>query len=127
VKLLKGRGKTKKVAAASSALSGTPSDILTAAPPAAALVVGQHTERRREGHLGMQGYAPGVFVSRNRIRCEGCKALVFASTRHICIYNAHHHIGTLTAAERDQLIADLKALGVSEPIKQKTTFRKTNS
>jgi hypothetical protein len=105
--LFKRRGKTKKIVAASSAISGDPSDILTSAPPAAALVVGQHTERRRDGHLGMQGYAPVVAQTRNRRYCEYCGEGVYKGVRHVCWGNVENNMNTLTAEERIRIMAQL--------------------
>jgi len=95
------------------AIAGVPAapEVLSLIEPAAAV---RPLEQHAKGGIGMVGYAPIVRVSKNRVRCEGCKELVFAGVRHICIWNAQHHIDTLTAAERDKLIADLKALGVSD-------------
>lgn len=94
-------------------------DVLSVAPipPVAAVAPGivATAPARRSNHIGMQGYAPGVTISRNRTRCEGCKELVFRDVRHICIYNAHHHLDSLTDAERQSLIAQLKALNVKVP------------
>jgi hypothetical protein len=107
--LFKRRAKTPKTTAVSRALAGNPADVLTVPPPAAALIVGQFSERRRDGHVGMQGYAPVLAVSRNRQRCEGCKQPVRAGARHICIHNAQYHLDSLTAQERLQLMAELEA------------------
>lgn len=60
-------------------------------------------------HLGMQGYAPKVAVSKNRTRCEGCKVLVHPNVRHICLYNAHIHLDTLTETERETVMQQLTA------------------
>jgi hypothetical protein len=66
--------------------------------------------------LSLRGSRPIVTVSKARALCEGCKEPVRAGVRHICLWNAHHHIDTLTAEERTRLIAQLKALGVKDPV-----------
>ena len=66
--------------------------------------------------LSVRGHRPIVTVSKARALCEGCKEPVKAGVRHICLWNAHHHIDTLTAEERTRLIAQLKALGVKDPV-----------
>jgi hypothetical protein len=62
----------------------------------------------------MQGYAPTVTVSKNRHgkKCI-CGRRVYRGVRHICIYNAEHHIESLTREERAALIDDLRALGIT--------------
>jgi hypothetical protein len=105
--LFKRRAKGKKAATASSAIAGSPTDILTCAPPAAALVVGQHTEQRRDGHLGMQGYAPVIAQTRNRRYCEYCGEGVYKGVRHICWGNVENNLSTLTPEERIRIMGQL--------------------
>jgi hypothetical protein len=95
--------------AAAEVVSGLPMDSPVHHLNPAAIVA---LARDRSGAMGMEGAPPIVTVSRNRTRCEGCKKLVFKGVRHICIYNAHHHLDTLTHEEREQLIAELTALKV---------------
>lgn len=76
------------------------------------VVLSRAAVRDTAGHMGMQGYRPIIGISRNRSRCEGCRELVKPGVRHICIYNAHHHLDTLTPDERSVLIEQLKSLGV---------------
>lgn len=76
------------------------------------VILARAAVRESAGHVGMQGYRPIIGISRNRARCEGCREVVKPGIRHICIYNAHHHIDTLTAEERSMLIEQLKLLGV---------------
>ncbi len=75
----------------------------------APVAISRPARRADTSHLGIQGYAPRVAVSNNRNRCEGCKELVKPNVRHICLYNAHHHLDTLTEEERDRVIEQLTA------------------
>lgn len=72
-------------------------------------VITRPQHQAQGSHLGMHGYAPRVAVSKNRKRCEGCKELVKPNVRHICLYNAHHHLDTLTDEERDTVVKQLTA------------------
>lgn len=114
LKKLRAKRARKAAVAAESVAGSVDSGIVppTSIAPINDVVLARPAARQATDHLGMQGYAPSVRVSRNRIRCEGCRELVKPGVRHICIYNAHHHLDTLTIEERLVLIAQLKALGV---------------
>lgn len=105
--------KPRKERIASSSVTGVVNDGLVTGPVNDVAFARQIEQaRHRDGHLGMQGYPPIIGISRNRQRCDGCKELVRFGVRHICIYNAHHHLDTLTAEERLSLMDQLRNLGV---------------
>jgi hypothetical protein len=64
--------------------------------------------KQMEAHVGMVGYAPHVTVTkaRNGMRCK-CGEVVVHSVRHVCMYNAHNHIDSMTEAERVRVIRQL--------------------
>ena len=101
-----------KIAATAVASRIANDPIVPVAPltPVNDMILSRPVSRHIEGHLGMQGYAPNVRVSRSRKRCEGCKEQVFSGVRHICIYNAECHLDTLTPDERQKLLSQLTAL-----------------
>lgn len=110
LKKLAPKRKRKDTVAAGAIDAGVvpPSNII----PLNDVVLARAAVRDTAGHMGMQGYRPIIGISRNRSRCEGCRELVKPGIRHICIYNAHHHLDTLTPEERSVLIEQLKSLGV---------------
>lgn len=129
----------KPAAAAAAVVSGIPADPTAAIATTPAVV--RALRENRGGGVAMEGHAPTVKVTHKRTHCDdltdeerelgvprrsGCGRPVYKSQRHICIYNAHHHLATLTARERDQLIADLKALGVKDsvPVRRESPKRK---
>lgn len=102
--------KRKLSSAASDALSGDIVNPLTGAGSVSPLeLISPVAERRRDGHLGMQGYAPILGVTFNRRYCEYCAEGVYAGDRHVCWGNAEHHIDTLTQEERTRILAQLAA------------------
>lgn len=117
-----------KSPSSSSRIADVAVDVLSVAPvPVSSVVpipsITATTPAQRGGGIGIQGSRPIVTVSRNRTRCDGgCGELVFRDVRHICIYNAHHHLDSLTTAERDHLIRQLQALGV-KPSAARTVIR----
>ena len=92
---------------ASAAIAALPVDPLTQHVSPAAIV-------STVAEACIQGYAPSVKVSRRRhgTKCK-CGRKVLRDVRHICIYNAEHHIESLTREERAQLIDELRALGIT--------------
>lgn len=119
----KPRAKRRPEVTVASVVSGLPTDaVVHQLNPARAV---EPVERTKDGTLAMQGHAPIVKISRGRRRCEGCGKRVYKrgdmvagkfmhGKRHICPWNAHNYLDTLTAEERLQLIEDLKALGIKE-------------
>lgn len=104
--------KPKKVRAASAAIDASQVDVwyvFPAGPLDNVMTVSRPEKQAQGSHLGMQGYAPRIAVSKNRQRCEGCKELVLPNVRHICLYNAHIHLDTLTETEREIVIQQLTA------------------
>lgn len=85
--------------AASAALAMLPSAPVTSLLAPTAIVQAEAT---------IQGYAPIVFITERPYgtRCT-CRRLVLRDVRHICIYNAHHHMESLSTEERMHLIWDL--------------------
>lgn len=110
LKKLAPKRKRKETVAAAAIDAGVvpPTNVI----PLNDVVLARAAVRDAAGHMGMQGYRPILAISRNRSRCEGCRELVKPGVRHICIYNAHHHLDTLTPEERSVLIEQLKSLGV---------------
>jgi hypothetical protein len=106
-KKLRARLKRKEKAAAST-LSGSAYEVTTI-PPLAAIsaVVLPQAAARAADHIGMQGYAPIVRVSRNRRYCEFCLDRVLPAVRHVCWGNAEHHLTTLTAEETTRIMEQL--------------------
>lgn len=71
------------------------------------VVLPQPAQRDRAGHLGMQGYAPIVKISKNRRYCEFCAERVLSGVMHICWGNVEHHMHRLTSEDRTRILAQL--------------------
>lgn len=78
-------------------------------PPLAAISVAvlPQAATRDVSHVGMQGYAPIVRISKNRRYCEFCMERVLPALRHVCWGNAEHQMHTLTNDERVRIMAQL--------------------
>lgn len=72
------------------------------------VVLPQPAARQASDHLGMQGYAPRITISKNRRYCEYCAERVVGGARHVCWGNAEHHMHTLTHEERVRIMAQLE-------------------
>lgn len=100
------RKKTAKVVAAATIAAAYEPTII----PLAAItdvVLPQPAARQRDGHLGMQGYAPLVAISVGRRYCEFCGDRVGAGTFHVCWGNAEHHMAKLTRDDRVRIMEQL--------------------
>lgn len=100
--------RARKAKVAADTMSGSAYEISTT-PPLAAIsaVVLPRAAARDVSHIGMQGYAPIVRVSKNRRYCEFCTDRVLAGVRHVCWGNVEHHLSTLSTEERSRIMAQL--------------------
>jgi len=103
------RAKSKRKAkVAADTMSGSAYEA-SVTPPLAAIsaVVLPQAAARDVSHIGMQGYAPILRVSKNRRYCEFCMERVLPSVRHVCWGNVENHMTTLTTEERTRIMAQL--------------------
>lgn len=102
------KGRKRKAKIASATIAGTAYEA-SITPPLAAIsaVVLPQAAARSVGHIGMQGYAPIVRISKNRRYCEFCQERVLPTVRHVCWGNVEHHMHTLTHEERTRIMAQL--------------------
>lgn len=91
---------------------GTPaSGIAVVVPTAVApgIVAEAPKEAKQQvGNIGMVGYAPIVSVTKNRHgkKCR-CGEVVLRGVRHICMFNADHHLHDITDEERAKVMAQI--------------------
>jgi hypothetical protein len=102
------RARRKKAKVAADTMSGSAYES-TFTPPLAAITAAvlPQAAARDVSHIGMQGYAPIVRISKNRRYCEFCLERVLPAIRHVCWGNVEHHLHTLTNDERTRIMAQL--------------------